>query len=138
MVVIQLDTVKYITVRFILRLYHLYHNHVFTSSRISKEVLKTLNLPRSYFPKIHKIVRLILSEWADEDVCVFISQTSLCKSKKTKETYQFTDEGVNKLRQELVDGALSSIQLKQHPIFEPEIKRSDITYRLRMRHIHLL
>ncbi len=98
---ILIDNIIFETTYFIIKLHTLYNNYVFTSSRIAREIIKSKNIKTTFFSKIHKKIRELLKNWADQEICVFLSQTKLGHSRKTKAVYKFTDHGIKKLKKYL-------------------------------------
>jgi len=119
MVELTLDDIKLDAARFIIKLNNLYNNYVFTSSRIAQEITKSKNIKITFFPKIHKKIRELLREWSYQQICIFLAQTKLGHSRRTKTVYKFTEHGITKLKKYLISEAIHQtiIGKSSHPVF---------------------
>ena len=70
-----------------------YQSDVFTSSSLTKIILKDLNFPNTKFRIIHRIVRDIFKEWEEKSYCTHIETTHYAHCKKTKMIIQFSEHG---------------------------------------------
>lgn len=70
-----------------------WNSNVFTSSSITKVIMKTLREPPTKFRVIHKMVRDILKMWEEKSYCEHIETTHYAHCKKTKMIVQFSREG---------------------------------------------
>ncbi|WEU40563.1 MAG: hypothetical protein OdinLCB4_001130 [Candidatus Odinarchaeum yellowstonii] len=111
------EDLEFETASFIIKLNTLYNNYVFTSSRITQEVIKSKNIKTTFFPKIHKKIRSILNEWSKQEICMFLSQTKLGHSRRTKAIYKFTEHGIKKLKKYLISTQI--LQSKNNRTFTP-------------------
>ncbi|MHA1276699.1 MAG: hypothetical protein ACTSQI_08850 [Candidatus Helarchaeota archaeon] len=68
-------------------------SNVFTSSTITKIILKKLELPKTQFRIIHRIVRDIFKKWEEKSYCEHIETTHYAHCKKTKMIIQFNRYG---------------------------------------------
>ncbi len=128
---IPLDEIIFETAYLIIKLNTLYNTYVFTSSRIAREIANSKNIKPTFFPKIHKKIRDLLKEWAGQEICVFLSQTKLGHSRRTKAVYKFTDQGLRKLKKYLAASFFSqtaSVEKISNPIFP---SRSKLIERIR-------
>jgi hypothetical protein len=74
-----------------------WNSDVFTSSSITKIVMKALKVQQTRFRLIHKIVRDILKKWAQKSYCIHIETTHYGHSQKTKMIVQFNNYGLTNL-----------------------------------------
>lgn len=125
-----ISDIKVEIIRFILKLNLLYNNHVFTSSRIAQEIIKSKGVKKTFFPKIHRVVREILSEWSKQEICVFLSQTKLGHSRKTKAIYNFTKTGLTKLKTYVISEVAKSITANKRSDESLFLPRKQIISRL--------
>ncbi|MHA1754525.1 MAG: hypothetical protein ACTSYR_03300 [Candidatus Odinarchaeia archaeon] len=132
------DELNEVIIKFILKLNHLYHSHVFTSARIANEIIKVKNIKKTYFPKVHKIVKNILDDWHHKGICSFINKTKLGRSRKTKVIYQFSESGINQLKKELITAALNTIKKRKRGAFISFINRKHIIEKYHRFHRQLL
>ena len=75
-----------------------WQSNVFPSSSLAKIVLKELNLPKTRFRLVHKEVRKILMNWAENKLCIHMGTTHYTHSSKTKMIYEFPDEIIDFFR----------------------------------------
>ncbi|MEM2110202.1 MAG: hypothetical protein QW327_06965 [Candidatus Odinarchaeota archaeon] len=136
MVQLNLDDVKLDAARFIIKLNNLYNNYVFTSSRIAQEITKSKNIKITFFPKIHKTIRELLREWSKQQICIFLSQTKLGHSRRTKAIYKFTEHGLMKLKKYLISEAIHQTLTGKlsHPSFP---SRTQIINKLQAKFLEL-
>jgi len=74
-----------------------WNSDVFTSSSITKIVIKALKLQQTKFRIIHKVVRDTLKKWAKKSYCIHIETTHYGHSQKTKMIVQFSNYGLENL-----------------------------------------
>ncbi|MHA1409946.1 MAG: hypothetical protein ACTSQY_06520 [Candidatus Odinarchaeia archaeon] len=96
------ENLKDSAAKLIIKLNTLYNSHVFTSSRITKEVMKDKKFRKTLFPKVHKSIKKLLKQWSSKNLCVYIYSSKLGRSRKTKEIYQFSEEGITKLKKQVI------------------------------------
>ena len=70
-----------------------WNSNVFTSSSITKVILRALKAPKTKFRIIHKVVRDILKEWKQKFYCEHIGTTHYAHCKKTKMIIRFNNHG---------------------------------------------
>jgi len=75
-----------------------WQSNVFTSASITKIIMKELNVPTTRFRLIHKDVRNILMEWANQRLCIHMGTTHYTHSSKTKMIMEFPDEMIDFFR----------------------------------------
>lgn len=78
-----------------------FSSEVFTSSSLTKIMMKKIHAPKTQFRIIHKIVRDILKSWAQKDYCDHIETTHYAHCKKTKMIFQFNKYGFSHLAPEI-------------------------------------
>jgi hypothetical protein len=121
------DTLRDSVIKFVLKLNSLYNNHVFTSSRIAKEIMKDKEFKKTLFPKVHKELRLLLKDWSKEGICTFIYNSKLGRSRRTKAIYQFTKSGITKLKKLILFDTADKIRLNKKDRLRFFLPRKQLT-----------
>ena len=75
-----------------------WQSNVFTSASITKIIMKELDVSTTRFRLIHKEVRKILLDWANQRLCVHMGTTHYTHSSKTKMIMEFPDEMIDFFR----------------------------------------
>ncbi|MFO8019410.1 MAG: hypothetical protein R6U96_12310 [Promethearchaeia archaeon] len=96
-----------IIAEYILGVHNKYFSNMFPSTQICKILLDRLDKKKSKFSIFHKVVREILQSWKDKDLCEIVSQK---KRHSIKTVVKFGDEGLNQLKQKVLDFSIKKIQ----------------------------
>ncbi|MGV9202620.1 MAG: hypothetical protein ACOC44_01190 [Promethearchaeia archaeon] len=96
-----------IIAEYILGVHNKYFSNMFPSTQICKVLLDRLDKKKSKFSIFHKIVREILQNWKNKDLCEIVSQK---KRHSIKTVVKFGDEGLNQLKQKVLDFNIKKIE----------------------------
>ncbi|TFF87133.1 MAG: hypothetical protein EU550_03890 [Promethearchaeota archaeon] len=96
-----------IIAEYILDVHNKYYSNTFPSTQICKILIDKLDKKRSKFSIFHKITRNILNKWVDKDLCEIISKK---KGHSVKTIVKFEKEGINRLKQKIIDMSIKKIE----------------------------
>lgn len=96
-----------IIAEYIIGVHNKYFSNMFPSTQICKVLLDRLDKKKSKFSIFHKIVREILNNWKNKDLCEIVSQK---KRHSIKTVVKFGDEGLNHLKQKVLDFSIKKIE----------------------------
>jgi hypothetical protein len=96
-----------IIAEYILEVHHKYYSNTFPSTQICKILINKLEKKQSKFSIFHKIVRKILNNWVDMDICQIVSQR---KGHQLKTVVKFDDVGFRQLKQKIIDFSIKTIE----------------------------
>ncbi|MGV9171547.1 MAG: hypothetical protein ACOC35_03115 [Promethearchaeia archaeon] len=96
-----------IIAEYILGVHNKYFSNMFPSTQICKVLLDRLDKKKSKFSIFHKIVREILQNWKNKDLCEIVSQK---KRHSIKTVVKFGVEGLNQLKQKVLDFNIKKIE----------------------------
>ncbi|MHA1272736.1 MAG: hypothetical protein ACTSQP_13690 [Promethearchaeota archaeon] len=96
-----------IIAEYILEVRNKYYSNTFPSTQICKILLDKLDKKKSKFSIFHKIVRKILENWVDKDICKIVSDR---KGHVVKTVVKFDDIGFQKLKQKIIDFSIKKIE----------------------------
>lgn len=96
-----------IIAEYILEVHNKYYSNTFPSTQICKILIDKLEKQATKFSIFHKIVRNILNKWKDKDICEIVSQK---KGHSIKTIVKFDDEGINRLKQKLIELSIKKIE----------------------------
>lgn len=92
---------------YILEVHNKYYSNMFPSTQICKILIDKLDKKRSKFSIFHKIVRKILKNWVNTDICEVVSKS---KGHSVKTVVKFDDQGFKMLKQKIIDFSIKKIQ----------------------------
>ena len=127
------ESFEQIIAEYILGVHSKYYSNTFPSTQICKVLIDKLEKKRSKFSIFHKIVRNILQKWMDKDICEIVSQK---KGHAVKTVVKFDDEGLNQLKQKIIDFSIKKIEegmtSNKIPVFKDREKiLEDIEYEIK-------
>ncbi|MHA1756273.1 MAG: hypothetical protein ACTSVV_05850 [Promethearchaeota archaeon] len=96
-----------IIAEYILEVRNKYYSNTFPSTQICKILLDKLDKKKSKFSIFHKIVRKILENWVDKDICEIVSDR---KGHVVKTVVKFDEIGFQKLKQKIIDFSIKKIE----------------------------
>jgi len=92
---------------YILEVHHKYYSNTFPSTQICKILIDKLEKKKTKFSIFHKVVRNILKNWVDKDLCEVVSQR---RGNTVKTVVKFEDEGFQVLKQKIIDFSIKKIE----------------------------
>ena len=126
----QKDVLEYLIIEYILRVNSRYRSQEFPSTQVAKILLKQLG-NRDSFATTHRLVRDILREWDEKrGWCQKIAVTKYGHCRKTKTVYRFSEEGLQALKQRLIDFRIDEIE-RDTPLTTEEPEDPEIILRTR-------
>ncbi len=103
--------IEWIIAEYVVGVNSKWHSYDFPSSQLAKLVLKILNKPNTKFSITHRLVKDILKKWEKNGICKFIIATKYAHCRgKTKKIYRFTDEGLKKIKELIIEMIINSIR----------------------------
>lgn len=87
-----------------------YRSNMFPTPQIAKILLEKLNMKKTQFPIIHKIVRTILEEWTKHGWCEYVSTTKSGRNRRTKFIYKFNPENMQFLKGRFISSSITEIE----------------------------
>ena len=96
-----------------------YRGNEFTSSQLAKKVMLTLEVEKTRFPKIHRLVKESLRTLEEQGLCTRISRTKYSRCRKTKDTYRFSAQGIKEIKMDAIDETIKGMgegELREFPI----------------------
>jgi hypothetical protein len=111
--------IKGIMYDYIIRINSRYRANEFTSSQLAKKIVTTMEVEKTRFPIIHRLVKEILTTWEDQGLCTHISRTKYSRCRKTKDTYRFSSQGIKEIKKQTIEETIRGIgegELKESPI----------------------
>ncbi|MHA1293941.1 MAG: hypothetical protein ACTSQJ_14895 [Promethearchaeota archaeon] len=97
-----------IIAEYVLEVHNKYYSNTFPSTQICKILIDKLEKNQSKFSIFHKIVRNILNNWVDKDMCEIVSQRTGKHNLKT--VVRFDEEGFKRLKQKIIDFSIKKIE----------------------------
>ncbi|MBD3227252.1 MAG: hypothetical protein GF329_03610 [Candidatus Lokiarchaeota archaeon] len=107
-----------------------WHSNDFPSSQIAKTILKLFKKNNMSFPVMHRIVKEILKTWKDQRICEYLRTTKYGHCRKTKAIYRFNAEGINRLKEIVINNDIKMIkktqkkQLENMKVSEKDLMKS--------------
>ena len=92
---------------YILEVHHKYYSNTFPSTQICKILIDKLEKKKTKFYIFSKVVRNILKNWVDKDLCEVVSQR---RGNTVKTVVKFEDEGFQVLKQKIIDFSIKKIE----------------------------
>ncbi len=108
----------------------------FPSSNLAKMILKLLKKEKTNFSVFHRLVKEVLMRWEKENICNYITTTKYAHSRKTKMIFRFNTEGINKLKEKIMEYTV--ILLERNDELFMEIIRDQQTMKTRQKIIDLI
>ncbi|MHA1149275.1 MAG: hypothetical protein ACTSR8_13650 [Promethearchaeota archaeon] len=96
-----------IIAKYILEVQNKYYSNTFPSTQICKILLDKLDKNQTKFSIFHKVVRQILSNWVNRDICEIVSQR---KGHLVKTVVKFDEGGFQRLKQKIIDFSIKTIE----------------------------
>jgi len=87
-----------------------YRSNMFPTPQIAKILLDKLQMKKTQFPIIHKIVRTLLEEWEKRGWCEYVSTTKSGRNRRTKFIYKFNPENMQFLKGRFISSSISDIE----------------------------
>jgi hypothetical protein len=115
----QAKTIRRIMSDYVIRVNSRYRGNEFTSSQLAKKVMSALEVEKTRFPKIHRLVKESLRTWEEQGLCTHISCTKYSRCRKTKDTYRFNAQGIKEIKMYAIDETIKGIgegELREFPI----------------------
>jgi len=108
----------------------------FPSSNLAKMIIKLLKKEKTNFSVFHRLVKEILKRWEKEKICKYITTTKYAHSRKTKMIFRFDVEGINKLKEKVME--YSVILLQRNDKLFLELIQDQQTMKTRQKIIDLI
>lgn len=103
--------IEWIIAEYVVGVNSKWHSYDFPSSQLAKMVLKILIRPNTKFSITHKIIKEILKKWENNEICLYITTTKYAHCRgKTKIIYRFTDSGIKKIKELIIEMVIISIK----------------------------
>ncbi|NVM03221.1 MAG: hypothetical protein HWN67_12850 [Candidatus Helarchaeota archaeon] len=103
--------IEWIIAEYVVSVNSKWHSYDFPSSQLTKLVLKILNKPKTKFSINHRLVKEILKKWEKKGICIYVVATKYAHCRgKTKLIYRFTDNGLKKIKELIIDMIINSIK----------------------------
>jgi len=108
----------------------------FPSSNLAKMILKLLKKGKTSFSVFHRLVKEIMKRWEKENICKYITTTKYAHSRKTKMIFRFHTEGINKLKEKVMEYTV--VLLERNDELFLEIIKEQQTMKTRQKIIDLI
>lgn len=105
----DVETYEALIWEYVLRVNSNFYSKEFPTTQIAKIILDRLNIEKTRFPIFHKVIRIILANWATNGLCERVRRTRSSGTKKTKVIYRFNEEGLGKIKAKFIDKCISDI-----------------------------
>ncbi|MHA1268657.1 MAG: hypothetical protein ACTSPY_02615 [Candidatus Helarchaeota archaeon] len=104
------DIVSLLMAQYIVANNSKWNSNDFPSSQIAKVILRLFKSQDISFPIIHRIVKEILKDWKNKNLCNYIMTTKYGHCRKTKDIYRFNSNGIKKLKEMLIHNDIKRIK----------------------------
>ena len=95
-----------IIAEYIIEVHNKYYSNTFPSTQICKILIDKLEKKHTKFSIFHKVVRKILKNWVDKDLCQVVSKR---KGHSVKTVVKFEKDGIHRLKQKIIDFSIKAI-----------------------------
>jgi hypothetical protein len=104
---------KAVIIEYITRVHSRYRGNEFTSSQLAKTVMTKMDLERTRFPIVHRIVKKILRTWETQGLCTHTTRTKYSRCRKTKDTYRFNIKGLAEIKKQAIEEIIQTIENRE-------------------------
>ncbi|MFX1449575.1 MAG: hypothetical protein ACFFCM_01960 [Promethearchaeota archaeon] len=103
--------IEWIMAEYVVSVNSKWSSNDFPSSQLAKLILKILQKPNSQFAITHTLVKKILQKWEKQGICDFVTAAKYAHCRgKTKKIYRFSDNGLKKMKELIIDMIINSIK----------------------------
>jgi hypothetical protein len=118
------EVIEWIMGEYIVGVNSKWHSDNFPSTQLTKVVLNVTKRPRRDFSSTHRLVREILKEWDNSEICEYVTTTKYAHCRKTKMIYYFPTNGLKKIKEMIIEHHIEFI--KNWEKWESYVKMNDI------------
>ena len=117
------DKFEALIIEYLLSVNSKYNSNMFPTTQIAKVLLAKLEMKKTQFPILHKIIRTIMNDWNDNGWCEYVTTTKSGRNRRTKFIYSFSSENFQFLKGRFISSSITKIE--EELLGNPDDKMND-------------